>query len=67
MEATGIVEKFYQGNPIIEITLLSGQILEDTFEDVTDIVLDESSGVYLLSAGIHFLPSFFEHYLLLNE
>jgi hypothetical protein len=29
--------------------------------------LDESSGVYLLSAGIHFLPAFFEQFVLLNE
>ena len=33
----------------------------------TDVVLDESSGVYLLSAGIHFLPAFFEDFVLLNE
>lgn len=67
VEAIGIVEKFYQGNPIIEITTLSGQIVEDTFEETTDIVLDESSGVYLPAAGVHFLPAFFEYYLLLNE
>jgi hypothetical protein len=32
-----------------------------------DIVLDKAAGVYLLQAGVHFLPAFFEEYLLLNE
>jgi hypothetical protein len=36
-------------------------------EPETDAVLDKNSGVYLLSAGILFLPEFFEQYLLLNE
>ena len=36
-------------------------------EDDTNIVLDESSWVYILGAGIQFLPSFFDKYLLLNE
>ena len=30
-------------------------------------MLDESSGVYILWAGIQFLPSFFDEYVLLNE
>lgn len=68
VQASGVVEKFYQGKPIIEITSLSGSqnILGET-GTTTDVVLDESSGVYLLSAGIHFLPSFFEEFVLLNE
>ena len=68
VEATGVVEKFYQGLPIIEIQAISGQKIGMATGGIeTDVVLDKSSGVYLLSAGILFLPEFFEGYLLLNE
>ena len=68
VEATGIVEKFYQGLPIIEIQAISGQqfgMIPNVID--TDVILDQSAGVYLLSAGVLFLPEFFESYLLLNE
>ncbi|MDR3168306.1 MAG: hypothetical protein LBU27_00650 [Candidatus Peribacteria bacterium] len=67
IEATGIVEKFYQGAPIIELTALSGQKVGLSSGTTPDIVLEGSAGVYLLQAGIHFLPAFFEEFLLLNE
>lgn len=67
VDATGIVEKFYQGVPLIEITALSGKKVGEGEITQPDIVLDKASGVYLLQAGVHFLPAFFEEYLLLNE
>ena len=63
VELTGIVEKFYQGNPIIRVITLSGTLAWSG----TDIVLDGNSGVYVLWAWIQFLPSFFDEYVLLNE
>lgn len=66
VELTWIVEKFYQGNPIVKVYSLSWTISAE--EDVdTNIVLDENSWVYILWAGIQFLPSFFDEYVLLNE
>ena len=68
VEVTGIVEKFYQGFPIIEILAISGQKLGMYVDEMdTNVVLDKFSGMYLLSAGILFLPEFFDRYLLLNE
>jgi hypothetical protein len=67
VETTGIVEKFYQGAPIVKLTALSGQKVGVNHEPIPDIVLEGSAGVYLLQAGIHFLPAFFEEFLLLNE
>jgi len=65
VELTGIVEKFYQGNPIIRVISLSGTLAWSG--DVKNIVLDENSWVYILWAWIQFLPSFFDEYVLLNE
>ena len=66
VELTWIVEKFYQWNPIVKVHTLSGNLSEMEDED-TNIVLDENSWVYILWAGIQFLPSFFDKYVLLNE
>jgi len=66
VDATGIVEKMYQGMPIIDIVAISGTTVGEHAGDI-DIVLDEPSGLYLLSAGVYFLPTFFQEYLLLNE
>ena len=66
VELTWIVEKFYQWAPIVKVYSLSWNLANEEDED-TNIVLDESSGVYILWAGIQFLPSFFDKYVLLNE
>ena len=66
VELTWIVEKFYQGNPIVKVYSLSWTISAEEDAD-TNIVLDENSWVYILWAGIQFLPSFFDEYVLLNE
>ena len=66
VELTGIVEKFYQWDPIVKVYALSWSIANEDDED-TNIVLDENSWVYILWAGIQFLPSFFDKYVLLNE
>ncbi len=66
VELTGIVEKFYQWEPIVKVYSLSWN-LADEEDDDTNIVLDENSWVYVLWAGIQFLPSFFDKYVLLNE
>lgn len=66
VELTWLVEKFYQGNPIVKVLYLSGTLAWIDESD-TNIVLDENSGVYILWAGIQFLPSFFDEYVLLNE
>ena len=65
VELTGIVEKFYQGNPIIKVVALSGSLAWSG--DNTNIVLDGNSWVYILWAWMQFLPSFFDEYVLLNE
>ena len=66
VELTWIVEKFYQWAPIVKVYSLSWNLADEWDED-TNIVLDESSWVYILWAGIQFLPSFFDKYVLLNE
>ena len=66
VELTWLVEKFYQWNPIVKVLALSGTVAWGEESD-TNIVLDENSGVYILWAGIQFLPSFFDEYVLLNE
>ena len=66
VELTGIVEKFYQWDPIVKVYALSWNLANEEDED-TNIVLDENSWVYILWAGIQFLPSFFDKYVLLNE
>ena len=65
VQLTGIVEKFYQGNPIIRVLTLSGTLAWSGTNDT--LVLDENGGVYILWAWIQFLPSFFDEYVLLNE
>ena len=65
VELTGIVEKIYQGNPIVKVRTLSWNVSEEEWD--TNIVLDENSWVYILGAWIQFLPSFFDEYVLLNE
>jgi hypothetical protein len=42
-----MVEKFYQGDPIVKVITLSGSLAGDKDDD-TNIVLDGNSGVYLL-------------------
>lgn len=66
VQLTWIVEKFYQGNPIVKVVNLSGNLAWAGAQD-TNIVLDWNSGVYILWAWIQFLPSFFDEYVLLNE
>ena len=66
VELTWIVEKFYQWSPIVKVYALSWEVANIEEWD-TNIVLDENSGVYILWAGIQFLPSFFDEYVLLNE
>ena len=66
VELTGMVEKFYQWDPIIKVYALSWNMSDEDEWD-TNIVLDEKSGVYIMWAGIQFLPSFFDEYVLLNE
>lgn len=65
VQLTGIVEKFYQGNPIVKVIALSGTLAWSG--DNTNIVLDGNSWVYILWAWIQFLPNFFDEYVLLNE
>ena len=65
VELTGIVEKFYQWDPIVKVRQLSWT--KSSVEDDTNIVLDGNAGVYFKWAGIQFLPSFFDEYVLLNE
>jgi hypothetical protein len=65
VELTGIVEKFYQWNPIVKVRQLSGTI--SNVEDDTNIVLDGNAWVYFKGAWIQFLPNFFDEYVLLNE
>ncbi len=65
VELTWIVEKFYQGNPIVKVITLSGTLAWSGNNDT--LILDENGGVYILWAWIQFLPSFFDEYVLLNE
>ena len=66
VELTGMVEKYYQWEPIVKVYDLSWSFADLEDED-TNIVLDGNSWVYILWAGIQFLPSFFDKYVLLNE
>lgn len=65
VELTGVVEKFYQWNPIVKVTALSWTISKT--EEETHVVVDDNPWVYILWAWIQFLPSFFDEYVLLNE
>lgn len=65
VQLTWVVEKFYQWNPIVKVTTLSGS--KANVEDETNIVLDWNAWVYLKWAWVQFLPSFFDEYVLLNE
>lgn len=65
VELTGIVEKFYQWNPIVKVNALSWTV--SAAEDETNIVLAGNAGVYFKSAWIQLLPNFFDEYVLLNE
>ena len=65
VQLTWVVEKFYQWNPIVKVTTLSGS--KTNVEDETNIVLDWNAWVYLKWAWVQFLPSFFDEYVLLNE
>lgn len=65
VELTGKIEKCYQETPIIEVDQLSGELLKKV-EDI-DIALDKDSWKYYTAAGIHFLPTFFDDYVLLND
>jgi len=67
VELTWVIEKFYQWEPIVKVYNLSWNVSNIEEEDDTNIVLDENSWVYILWAGIQFLPSFFDKYVLLNE
>ena len=64
VELTGIVEKFYQWNPILKVIALSGSL---AWTGDVSIDMNENWGVYILWAWIQFLPSFFDEYVLLNE
>ena len=67
VDITGIViKKPVQSYPIIRVLSLSWTLAWSD-ESETNIVLDENSGVYILWAGIQFLPDFFDEYVLLNE
>jgi len=65
VQLTGIVEKFFQWNPIVKVLIISGALASS--KDDANIVLDENWGVYILWAWIQFLPNFFDEYVLLNE
>jgi len=65
VQLTGIVEKFYQWDPIVKVRQLSGTMSK--VEDETNIVLDWNAWVYFKWAWIQFLPNFFDEYVLLNE
>lgn len=65
VQLTWIVEKLYQGNPIVKVITLSWTV--SNVEEETNIVLDGNVWVYLKWAWIQFLPSFFDEYVLLNE
>ena len=58
VQLTGIVEKFYQWNPIVKVRQLSGT--KSNIEDDTNIVLDGNAWVYFKGAWIQFLPNFFD-------
>ena len=63
---TGIVEKFYQWNPIVKVKNLSWTLSDVEYD--TDLVLDNNSDYrYLSNAGIQFLPGFYEKYFLMND
>lgn len=64
VELTWIVEKFYQGNPIVNVRSLSGST---SGTGNLNIALNSDGWVYLVWAWIQFLPSFFDEYVLLNE
>ena len=64
VQLTGIVEKFYQWNPIVNVIAISGS-LAWTWD--MNISFNEDGGEYIVWAWIQFLPSFFEEYVLLNE
>ena len=64
VELTWIVEKFYQGNPIVKVISLSGSL---SWSGNLNIISNEDGGEYIVWAWILFLPSFFEEYVLLNE
>ena len=65
VELTWVVEKFYEWNPIVKVITLSWTLAWKWENEV--ILSDENSWVYILRAGIQFLPSFFDEYVLLNE
>lgn len=66
VELTWVVEKFYQGDPIIKVYILSWNVSEEEEGD-TNIVLDWNVWVYFKWAWIQLLPNFFDEYVLLNE
>lgn len=64
VQLTGIVEKFYQWTPIVNVSAISGTL--SWTGDMT-ISFNEDGGEYIVWAWIQFLPSFFEEYVLLND
>ena len=68
VELTWIVEKFYQGTPIVKVSSISWSVADDIKQEQLDnIVLDNNAGYYMSKAGIQFLPGFFDEYLLRND
>ena len=64
VQLTWIVEKFYQGNPIVNVKTLSGSM---SGSGHLNVALNSDWWVYIVWAWIRFLPDFFDEYVLLNE
>ena len=65
VELTWVVEKFYQWDPIVKVLMLSWSV-SGTWDNV-NMAFNGNGWVYIKSAWIQLLPSFFDTYVLLNE
>ena len=65
VELTGIVEKFYQSNPIVKVYSISWTKVGSG--DEVNMVFEGDNGYYISEAWILFLPGFYDEYLSLND
>lgn len=65
VQLTWIVEKFYQSSPIVKVYSISWS--KSGLGNHVDMAFESDGSVYISKAGVLFLPSFFDEYVLLNE
>ncbi len=65
VELTGIVEKFYQNDPIVKVYSISWNRIG--MDSNWSMVFETDGSFYVPEAGILFLSSFYDEYLFLND